>query len=213
MQDIIIKIMDQFGYIGILFLIAIENIFPPIPSEVILTFGGFMTTYTKNMTPTGVIIAATLGSILGAIILYGIGRCFTEETLDRWLSGKWGRLLGFKKGDVVKAVGWFTKRGKITVLFCRCIPIIRSLISIPAGIAKMEFGLFFIYTLIGSFVWNIVLVSLGVAAGASWEIIAGYIDAYSHITLYVLAALFIVIASIFIIKRRSSTKNKDDNEV
>lgn len=201
MQELMIKIMDQFGYFGIMFLIAIENIFPPIPSEVILTFGGFMTTY-STMSPLGVIIFATFGSLLGAVVLYGIGRCFTEETLDSWLGSRWGRLLGFKKGDVSKAVVWFEKKGKITVFFCRCIPIVRSLISIPAGIAKMEWGLFLLYTLIGSLIWNIILVYLGVIAGSSWNKIVGYIDTYSHITLIVLVVAFVAAAGIFIWKRK-----------
>ncbi len=189
MQELMIKIMDQFGYIGIMFLIAIENIFPPIPSEVILTFGGFMTTY-STMSPLGVIIFATFGSLLGAVVLYGIGRCFTEETLDSWLGSRWGRLLGFKKGDVSKAVVWFEKKGKITVFFCRCIPIVRSLISI------------LLYTLIGSLIWNIILVYLGVIAGSSWNKIVGYIDTYSHITLIVLVVAFVAAAGIFIWKRK-----------
>lgn len=189
MQDIIIHIMDQFGYLGILLLIAIENIFPPIPSEVILTFGGFMTTYT-SMVPYIVIIVATVGSLLGAVILYGVGRVLSPERLGKILDGKIGRILHFKSSDVEKAVVWFQKKGKITVLLCRCIPIVRSLISIPAGMAKMELGLFFLFTTIGSLVWNTVLVYLGVAAGASWEKIVSYMDTYSTITLIVLIIVF-----------------------
>lgn len=189
MQDIIIQIMDQFGYLGILLLIAIENIFPPIPSEVILTFGGFMTTYT-SMVPYIVIIVATIGSLLGAVLLYGVGRVLSPERLGKILDGKIGRLLHFKSSDVEKAVVWFQKKGKITVLLCRCIPIVRSLISIPAGMAKMEMGLFFLFTTIGSLVWNTVLVYLGVAAGASWEKIVSYMDTYSTITLITLIVIF-----------------------
>lgn len=206
MQEFIINIMNQFGYFGIMFLIALENVFPPIPSEVILTFGGFMTTYSDKITPVGVIIFATVGSIVGAIILYGIGRCFTEETLERWIAGKWARILGFKQGDVTKTIEWFDNKGKITVLFCRCIPIIRSLISIPAGVAKMELGIFFLYTTIGSLVWNTLLVYLGVAAGASWERIVGYFDAYSRITLIVLMIAAVVVAGVFLKIRHSSKK-------
>lgn len=91
--------MNQFGYIGIALLIAIENIFPPIPSEVILTFGGFMTTYT-NLNVWGVIIAATIGSLLGAIVLYGVGRFLSPERLGVILDGKLGQILHFKKEDV-----------------------------------------------------------------------------------------------------------------
>ena len=170
MQDWIIQIMNQFGYAGILLLIALENIFPPIPSEVILTFGGFMTTYTY-LNVGGVIAAATVGAVLGAIVLYGVGSIFTPERLEHWLDGKWGRILHLKKEDINKAFGWFERRGKTAVLLCRCVPIVRSLISIPAGMSKMKMPMFLLLTTIGSLVWNTVLVYLGVVAGESWELL------------------------------------------
>ena len=192
--------MNQYGYIGILFLIAIENIFPPIPSEIILTFGGFMTTY-SHLNVWGVIAAATAGSILGAVVLYAIGKLFTPERLEGWIDGKWGRILHLKKGDVTRACGWFSRRGKSTVLFCRCIPILRSLISIPAGMAKMKMGLFLLLTAAGSLLWNTVLVYLGVAAGASWETITGYMNTYSSITVVVLIVIILILFTIFFKKR------------
>lgn len=188
MQEWIINTMGQFGYIGIFMLIAIENIFPPIPSEVILTFGGFMTTYSK-LTIWGVILTATAGSILGAIILYGVGRLLKAERISKLLEGKIGKLLGFKPSDVYKACDWFNTKGKKTVLICRCIPIVRSLISIPAGISNMEFGIFLILTAIGSFIWNIVLVYLGAAAGSAWQKIAEGTGVYQTITIIILAIL------------------------
>ncbi|MEM1484242.1 DedA family protein [Oscillospiraceae bacterium PP1C4] len=212
MQNWIVEIMNQFGYIGILFLIAVENIFPPIPSEVILTFGGFMTTY-SNMNVWGVIAVATVGSVLGAIILYGVGRLLSPERLECWLNGKIGRMLHFKAGDVTKACLWFEKRGKSTVFFCRCIPIVRSLISIPAGMARMGMWLFLLLTTAGSLVWNIILVYLGVVAGASWELIVGYMDTYSIITLGVLCAAALVVAAVFFKKRflqHRKSSNEDD---
>lgn len=191
MQELIIKIMNDFGYFGIALLIAVENIFPPIPSEIILTFGGFMTTY-SNLTIWGVILASTIGSVLGAIILYGVGRVLSAEHLGRILDGRIGKILHFKKEDVFKACDWFNSRGKITVLICRCVPIVRSLISIPAGMSKMSFRTFLPLTTIGSFVWNIVLVYLGAAAGASWEKIIAGTDIYKTITIIVFAILFVV---------------------
>jgi membrane protein DedA with SNARE-associated domain len=200
MQDWIIQIMNQFGYIGILLLIALENIFPPIPSEVILTFGGFMTTYT-NLNVWGVIVSATAGSVLGAIVLYEVGSIFTPERLERLLDGRWGHLLHLNKEDVNKAFGWFDHRGKMTVLLCRCVPIVRSLISIPAGMAKMKMSMFLLLTTVGSLVWNTVLVYLGVAAGASWGIIIKYMDTYSILTLLVLTVIALILCAIFIKKR------------
>ena len=102
MQEIIIQIIEQWGYLGVGALIAIENIFPPIPSEVILAFGGFMTTKTA-LNVVGVIIAATLGSTIGAIVLYLIGKILNKERLERIISGKIGKVLRLKKSDIEKA--------------------------------------------------------------------------------------------------------------
>lgn len=181
MQEFVVSVMDRFGYLGICFLITIENLFPPIPSEIILPFGGFMTTYT-NMKVWGVIFFSTIGSTVGAVILYQIGTLFTPQRLERLLDTKVCRLLGFQKGDVLRTVEWFDRRGKKAVLFGRCVPIIRSLVSIPAGMAKMKMSTFFIYTVIGSTVWNFLLVSLGAALGASWEKILEWFAAYSQLT-------------------------------
>jgi len=200
MQNWIIDIMNQFGYVGITLLIAIENIFPPIPSEVILTFGGFMTTHT-SLTVWGVIIAATIGSLLGAIVLYGVGWFLSAELLGNLLEGRVGKILHFKKDDVYKASDWFNSKGKSTVLFCRCIPVIRSLISIPAGMAKMKFGVFCLLTTIGSFVWNIILVYLGVTAGASWEKIGAGTSLYTEITVIILVVIIVLLGLLYYIKR------------
>lgn len=190
MQEIIIEIMNNFGYIGICLLILVENIFPPIPSEVILTFGGFMTTQSE-MSVLGVILVATIGSVLGAIVLYLIGRLINKDVIEKWLDGKVGKILRFKREDVEKANSWFEKRGKLTVLFCRCIPIVRSLISIPAGMTKMAFVPFILLTTIGSAVWNTVLVVLGNIAGNSWERISNVIDKFSDVILIALIVLMV----------------------
>lgn len=116
MKELIILIMNEFGYIGIMILIFIENIFPPIPSEVILTFGGFMTTY-SNMNVVGVILSSTLGSLIGAIVLYKIGKVLTYERIDRFINSKLNRVLRFKKNDIENSEKWFKRRGKTTVFF------------------------------------------------------------------------------------------------
>ncbi len=208
MQEWIIQTMNQFGYIGIMLLIAIENIFPPIPSEVILTFGGFSTTYT-DMKVWGVVIAATVGAVIGALVLYSIGRFFPPERIEGWLDGRLGQMLHFKREDVERAAHWFEKKGRITVFACRFIPIIRSLISIPAGMTKMSMGVFLLYTTAGTFLWNTVLVHLGVFAGESWERVAGYIDLYAHATLVVLIILFVV-GAIFFYKTRIAKKSEKE---
>lgn len=168
MKEVMVLLVERWGYLGIMFLIAVENIFPPIPSEVILTFGGFLTTYT-SLGKWGVIWAATAGSLIGALILYGVGRICSAERLERLLNGKIGRMLHFDGGEVRSAFQWFNDKGKGTVLVCRCIPILRSLISIPAGMAKMHMAVFLPFTIGGSFLWNVILVNLGIVAGGAWE--------------------------------------------
>ena len=185
MHETIISLMEQYGYPGILFLIALENIFPPIPSEVILTFGGFLTTYTSLGVP-GVVLAATLGSLAGAAALYGAGALLNKERLKKLAAGRAGKLLGLKPEDVEKADAWFQKKGRRAVFFCRCVPVVRSLISIPAGMSRMELPQFFLYTTAGSLIWNILLVSLGALMGESWRYIAYLAGEYSHVMLIVL---------------------------
>nr|WP_294494209.1 DedA family protein [uncultured Anaerosporobacter sp.] len=200
MQDLIIQLMDKFGYIGIMLLIAIENIFPPIPSEVVLTFGGFMTTYSK-LTIIGVIIFSTVGAILGAIVLYYIGRILNKERLMRIVSGKIGKILFLKVDDIEKADRWFATKGDKVVFFGRCVPIIRSLISIPAGMSGMPLGRFLILTTIGSAIWNTILVVIGSVVGESWEKIVAIVNEYAFVTLFVLVIVFVVGVIYFYRKR------------
>lgn len=187
MNSFVINIMNKYGYYGIVFLIAIENIFPPIPSEVILTLGGFMTSQTNcTMNLFGVIMYSTLGSILGAIILYFVGYLLNKDRLIKLCDSKIGKILCLKKENIEKSTRNFEKNGNLTVLYCRFIPIVRSLISIPAGINKMKFGLFMIYTIIGSFLWNTVLCSLGKLVGENYMIVANVFSKYSKIILILL---------------------------
>lgn len=200
MQEIIINLMNQFGYIGIFLLIAIENIFPPIPSEVILTFGGYMTTYSNLNVPL-VILSATLGSLLGAIVLYAIGKILNKERLMKIVSGKVGKILRLKKEDIESADKWFDTKGEKCVFFCRFIPIVRSLISIPAGMSEMNIPKFLIYTTIGSLIWNSVLVIVGAIVGENWENIVNIFDTYSTLTLILLIIIFILFIVWFYKKR------------
>ncbi len=180
MGDFILNVMESFGYIGICFLIALENIFPPIPSEVILTFGGFLTTY-SNLGPLGVIISATIGSLIGAIVLYYLGYFFSDK-LEKL----------FKMGDIKKANNWFKEKGCKAVLYCRFVPIVRSLVSIPAGINKMNMPIFLLYTSIGTIIWNTVLVYAGVFLGDNWSYFAGVISRYSKVVLVFIILVILV---------------------
>ena len=192
--------ISQFGYLAVAGLILFENVFPPIPSELILPLSGFFTT-TTEMTLPGVIVAATTGSVLGAFILYGIGRLLSRERLTRFFETRPMHLLGFKSTDVASAIDWFDRKGQATVLICRCIPVVRSLISIPAGTAKMSLVRFTLYTFIGSAVWNTVLCSLGAAAGSAWATVSEQAEWVSDIVKYVIIALVAVVAVVWIVKR------------
>ncbi len=212
MEQIMIDIINRFGYVGIAFLIAVENIFPPIPSEVILTFGGFMTTV-SSMNVLGVIVSATAGAVAGALVLYYIGRLLNADRLELLFGSKLGRGLHLKKEDVRRAEGWFLRHGNKTVFFCRFIPLVRSLISIPAGTARMKMGSFLLLTAAGTAIWNIVLVFLGKFAGDAWGTIVGYFDVYSLIAVAILAVIFIAACVVFVKKRFINTynvKGKDD---
>ena len=205
MQEMIISLMEQFGYFGVFFLIALENVFPPIPSEVILLFGGFMTGISK-LNVVGVIIAATLGSLLGAIILYYVGKILNKERLKKIVSGKIGKVLRLKASDIESADHWFDTKGNKTVFFCRFIPIVRSLISIPAGMSEMPMLKFLLYTTFGSLIWNSVLTIIGAKVGDNWESILGIFDNFSHIVLIILIILFVLIVGIFYYKRLHKKK-------
>ena len=208
MEELILQIIENWGYLGVGMLIAIENIFPPIPSEVILAFGGFMTTKTA-LNVVGVIIAATLGSTIGAIVLYLIGKILNKERLERIVSGKIGKVLRLKKSDIEKADKWFDTQGQKTVFICRFIPIVRSLISIPAGMSEMKIWKFLLYTVLGSTIWNTVLVILGRALGESWETVVNIFDKFSNVILVLLVILFVAfVVWWFGFRKKKKEKNK-----
>ncbi|MDF2722692.1 MAG: putative rane-associated protein [Paenibacillus sp.] len=200
----ITETMDRYGYFGIFLLIALENLFPPIPSEVILTFGGFMTT-SSGLSIAGVIAAATAGSLVGAIGLFGVGKLLSAERLES-IVARYGKVLRLKPEDIRKADAWFDKYGVWAVLLGRLVPLVRSLISVPAGSAGMRFLPFLLLTAIGSLVWNTVLVYVGAAVGASWETIVGYMDIYSNV---VYAGLVLIAAAaVILFVRKRMIKNR-----
>ena len=200
----IMRVMDSVGYLGVFLLITLENVFPPIPSEVILAFGGFMTTYTR-LQPIFVILCATAGSLAGAVILYGLGRWLGLKRILK-LTDKYGRYIRLKTEQVERAEARFHKSENKAVFFCRMIPVLRSLISIPAGISKMNFTSFILLTAIGSMLWNIALVMAGALLGENWESALKFLDAYK-LTATVLLAAFVVGFLIFkIIKKRKKAQ-------
>ena len=185
---------------GIFLMMALENVFPPIPSEVILTFGGFMTTRT-TLTVPGVILAATLGSVLGAVLLYAIGRYLDVSKIEKVVE-RYGHLLRIKKTDIQKADAWFDKYGYWTILFCRMIPLVRSLISIPAGMTGMGLPTVLLFTPIGTLLWNLALVLVGALLGESWEQVLHIMDVYSKFVYIGIAVVGVGFLVVFVRKRR-----------
>ena len=195
MRELVLELMGEYGNLAVFLLILVENLFPPIPSEVILTFGGVMTVCT-DMTPVGVILFSTAGSLAGAVILYSVGRFLPDEVFRKLLCGQIGHLLHFRLEDVDLAKGWFRERGRSAVFLCWLIPIVRSLISIPAGIARMQFVPFLVFTAAGSLLWNTVLVYAGRIAGDSWEKVSAAFGVYSDLFLMI-AGISIAFAVLF----------------
>ncbi|EIZ3192248.1 DedA family protein [Listeria monocytogenes] len=207
METWITSIMADFGYIGIFVLIMVENLFPPIPSEIILTFGGFMTTVT-SLNVVMVIIVATLGSVVGAILLYKVASYFGKERLTKIML-KYGRILRLKEADIERAESFFLKYGSWAVFLCRMIPLIRSLISIPAGMTKMKMSRFLILTTAGSLLWNTVLIGLGAMLGESWSEIVVFMDSFSTIIYSIIAILVVVGLGFFFRARFKKTLDEE----
>ncbi|EKK3690206.1 DedA family protein [Listeria monocytogenes] len=207
METWITSIMADFGYIGIFVLIMVENLFPPIPSEIILTFGGFMTTVT-SLNVVMVIIVATLGSVVGAILLYKVASYFGKERLTKIVL-KYGRILRLKESDIERAESFFLKYGSWAIFLCRMIPLIRSLISIPAGMTKMKMSRFLILTTAGSLLWNTVLIGLGAVLGESWNEIVVFMDSFSTIIYSVIAILVVVGLGFFFRARFKKTLDEE----
>ncbi|EKM0359412.1 DedA family protein [Listeria innocua] len=207
METWITSIMADFGYIGIFVLIMVENLFPPIPSEIILTFGGFMTTVT-SLNVVMVIIVATLGSVVGAILLYKVASYFGKERLTNIVL-KYGRVLRLKESDIERAESFFLKYGSWAVFLCRMIPLIRSLISIPAGMTKMKMSKFLILTTAGSLLWNTVLIGLGAMLGESWSEIVVFMDSFSTVIYSIIAVIVLLGLEFFFRARFKKTLDEE----
>lgn len=208
MENWITEFMSEFGYLSIFLLVALENVFPPIPSEVILTFGGFLTRST-DMSVVGVVLFSTLGSIAGAAILYGVGRLLSVDRLER-LVDRYGKVLRVKSSDLERARKFFLRYGNKAVFLCRMVPLVRSLISIPAGMSKMRFGFFLMFTTAGTLIWNMVLVIAGALVGDQWENILAFMDLYSHIV-YIVLGVVLAAAVAFYLVRRHRRRKKASN--
>jgi membrane protein DedA with SNARE-associated domain len=168
----------------------VENVFPPIPSEIIMPLAGYMAARGK-LSLSGIILAGMAGSVLGALPLYYLGRKFGEDRLKEFADNH-GRWLTVTRKDIEKAKRWFDRHGGAAMFFCRLIPGVRSLISIPAGIAKMKILPFLAYTAAGSGIWSALLACLGYFLGAEYLQVDEYLDSASWIVLAVVGVTYFV---------------------
>jgi membrane protein DedA with SNARE-associated domain len=182
----VIVVVQALGYPGVAGLLVLETVFPPIPSDLILPLAGFLSGQGHLAFP-GVVAAATAGSVVGALVLYGLGRWLGEARL-RGLIRRYGCWLLVDECDLDRAREWFDRHGGKAVLFGRLVPVVRSGISVPAGLERMPLGWFVLYTAIGSGLWNAGLVGLGWALGERWEQVRQYAQVLVWGVLLVLAA-------------------------
>lgn len=202
----IIHLMQVLGAPGVGVAVFLENVFPPIPSEVVLPLAGF-TASMGGMNVFAAFIWATIGSVVGAYLLYYVGAAIGAQRLRRVAEWMWL----VEPEDVNTSLRWFDKYGTWSILFGRLIPGVRSLISIPAGIDRMNPLKFGIYTLLGSGVWNALLIYLGVILGDNWESVSAIIDQYS--TVVYIAIALIVAYVLFRLIRRSRKRKKQGKPV
>jgi membrane protein DedA with SNARE-associated domain len=186
LSEFAIEVVEALGYTGVALLVALENVFPPIPSEIVLGLAGFVASR-GDASLVGMIIAATVGSVVGAFALYFAGAAFGRDRLHM-LVRRHGRWLRLTQSDLLRAELWFARRATLAVLVGRCVPLIRSVISLPAGVERMPLGRFLVYTTIGSAVWNTIFVVAGYQLGERWEDVAAYAD---YLQYAVIAAIFL----------------------
>ena len=181
MFDFITEFMQNSGYFGVFALMALENIFPPIPSELIMPFAGFVAAR-GDLSVVGVLIAGTAGSVAGALPWYYAGKVYGKERLEK-LADKHARWLTVTHGDIEHAMEAFEKHGRKVVLLGRLIPAIRTLISVPAGLAKMPLAQFLLFSTVGSLLWTGILTGAGYLLESQYERVADYVDPVSKAVL------------------------------
>jgi membrane protein DedA with SNARE-associated domain len=198
-------VLRSMGYPGLVAIIFVENVFPPIPSDVILPLAGY-TAATTTMTLAGAILATTAGSLLGAVTLYYAGYRLGEKRVRRFC-GRFGKYLTFEEAELDRSLNWFRKHGSIVVMAARVIPVFRSLISIPAGMSGMPLGRFLFFTAIGAGAWNTGLIMSGYLLGANWELVVGWLDQYQLAMMSLNSGVFLVIAAMRV---RSYRRRRSD---
>ncbi|PZV11598.1 MAG: alkaline phosphatase [Pseudanabaena sp.] len=184
MQEWITNTMNSLGYLGIGLLMFLENLFPPIPSELIMPLAGYTATFPNTQIQVVPAIAAgVIGTILGAIPWYYAGALLGQQRLEL-LASRYGKWIGVSEKDIDKSVNWFQKHGSTAVLLGRMVPGIRTLISIPAGISKMPLIPFFLYSTVGTIAWVALLTYAGYFLGKNYKLVEDYIDVITKVVVF-----------------------------
>jgi membrane protein DedA with SNARE-associated domain len=201
-------LISQMGYPGLVIVMFLENVFPPIPSEVVLPLAGNMTHDAQyNFTIFGVIFWGMIGSLAGAFFFYYLGKLFGEKRVY-WIVEKVGKFLFVRTDDLDNAFKFFEKYGEWTIFFGRMVPLVRSLISIPAGLAEMNMVKFVGYTILGTSLWNIILVMAGRILGPAWPIVIEWVDVYENVALVLMV---LAVVAFFGIRIYQAIKKKNAN--
>lgn len=189
MFDWALSVVTKLGYAGVAFLTLFENVFPPIPSEVVIPLGGYIAA-DGALTLWGVIAAATAGSLAGAVVWYELGRRVGEQRICQWVSrhGKW---ITLSTHDVERANGWFDRHGHAAVFIGRLVPGVRTFVSLPAGFTRMSRASFLAYTTAGTAVWTAGLGYAGYVLRANFGIVGDYLNTVTNVLLAGLVALLI----------------------
>jgi membrane protein DedA with SNARE-associated domain len=198
---LIIIIISSTGYFGVFFLMALESMIAPIPSELVMPFAGFLAA-DGRFSFTMVVVSSSLGSIVGSLISYYMGKYGGNPLVI-----KFGKYLFLDVSDLKKTEAWFARRGEKTIFISRFIPVVRHLISIPAGIGKMNLPRFCIYTVIGATLWNTFLAYLGYVLGQNWPKVRHYSEYFSKA-----AALILVVAFVWFAYRHIRNKRQKKTE-
>jgi membrane protein DedA with SNARE-associated domain len=185
-------IIGSMGYSGLYIVMFLENVFPPIPSEVVLPLAGSLSVQGR-FSIGWITIVGMLGSLTGAFLFYGLGKWLGEERIRNFIA-KFGRYAMLTTDDFDKSLEWFDKYDDWVIFFSRMVPIVRSLISIPAGIASMSLSKFSIFTILGTALWSFVLSFAGRLLGEQWPLIADFINSYQNIVLVI--GILVVVAFI-----------------
>ena len=189
-SDWVVDVIERLGAVGVGLLIFLENVLPPIPSEVILPFAGFASQQ-GELNVVSAWAAASAGSLAGALLLYAIGAFIGEERLRELSRKRWFVFFGEKDFD--RGERFFDRHGSSVVFFARFIPLVRSVVSVPAGLDRMPIVRFALLTLAGSAIWNAVFIGAGWVLGDNWDVIEGYMGPLSYLVVALLAVAVVVL--------------------